>query len=312
MDVCRESSCDSNQIRRILYAFINPDSPCVDVNVLSAHASLPDPEPWFKFAPPKSFPALKDPEGVSRCLQIIDDDVRKWYSILLESCKQQTNINTVVAAKAVNTWCDFLVHMGEMEKCFRQIWSNQPHTPPQDSKWEMEYESNKTISGKRCRQSVWVVQCAAVTALDALLNSPLFGSTRVMFSLSCHMPTWKPPLAEASRALSNKVCMGQRLAFAPRVCQQPFMQDDPIADIIQSNIEEMKRVLSGDEPSAEPSVEPSALLVDTPTEEPSMFQIDAKNAVANMRPNMLGFSYIVKWGCQPIIMWLRHEIVVKI
>lgn len=227
--------------------------PHVEARELPALASVPDVGAWFAWAPPPGATFDRVPRD-RFAMATLDGWVKAWLELAahVRAAPEAFTSCPIAVAATVGVWQQWLEEAGLVAQRLAQQWvGTAAAAPPADVPLRFTYmaqELPKTVAllaraaagapsdteGRRR----FIVDSCIVSALDAVLNAPLFAVSRSVGGIGSGMNTLKPSLAGEAQLLVLAHCRGQPTVFqtlgaapASSFEQQQLESQDALAEL---------------------------------------------------------------------------------
>lgn len=302
--------------------------PAVNLEMVDMpHTSLEDPSLLFEWCPHEEMELVSrrvndNKEAVARMLQCVDDCITQWDRILMFTLNKDSVVGSVLASNTINLFANWYHFVSEkLVISLKSVWSQNS---AQSSVVELNDKFSFEDFGRWSRTpeptpvhpcSRWIIQIAALAALELLTESTLFKYTRGVFSFKVGMPTCEPPHLKSVKANSAKVKMGNvsffESGFAQHAAHTPMFQTalqmmNQSNDIIQKAINKFGLDIKTDS-SHDPQADVKLSNFDLqPTKKITMFW--AQVAPAGTLPKHMVLRMLILWNCETLRQLLQHQI----
>lgn len=304
--------------------------PAVNLEMVDvADADLPDPSWLFDWCPHDGLELTskrvsENKEAVSRMFHCIDDCITQWDRILMFTLNKDCVVGSVLASNTINLFANWYRFVNnKLVPSLKSVWSeNVAQTGVVDLTERFSFEEfgrwSRTPEPTPVHPcSRWIIQIAALAALELLTECALMKYTRGVFSFMVGMPTCEPPHLKSVKGNTAKVKMGNVSFFETTGFAQDgatlfgqavrmFAQED----IIQKAVDTfgLKEDVKTDVDS-EAGVKLSNFELNKPAKV-SLFW--AQVTPVGVLPKHLVLRMLILWNCDTLRQLLQHQIMPNI
>ena len=305
--------------------------PAVNLEMVDmADADLPDPTWLFEWCPHDNLELTskrvsENKEAVARMFHCIDDCITQWDRILMFTLNKDCVVGSVLASNTINLFANWYRFVNnKLVPSLKSVWSqnvaqsgvvelNDRFSFEEFGRWSRTPEPTPVHPCSR-----WIIQIAALAALELLTECALMKYTRGVFSFMVGMPTCEPPHLKSVKSNSAKVRMGNVSFFET----SGFAQDGV------SLFHQAVRMFAQEEDIIQKAVESFGLKNDVKLDQDpdagaklSNFELNAPQKVSlfwaqvapvGALPKHLVLRMLILWNCDTLRQLLQHQIMPNI